>query len=105
MTYYEKHVFVCTNQKAPGKQCCADNGGERFFDYLKERLKILQEHGPGKIRVTRSGCLGRCSQGPCIVVYPEGAWYTYHSFADLDEIIQKSLVQDGKVERLLLDRP
>ncbi|KTC92534.1 (2Fe-2S) ferredoxin domain-containing protein [Fluoribacter dumoffii] len=104
MGYYEKHVLICTNQKAAGKQCCANTGGEPFFDHMKSRLLELEMHGPGKIRVSKSGCLGRCSSGPCIVIYPEGVWYTYSSFADIDEIIEKHLVAGRIVEQLLIDQ-
>ncbi|MBN9227644.1 MULTISPECIES: (2Fe-2S) ferredoxin domain-containing protein [Legionella] len=102
--YYNKHVLLCTNQKAAGKQCCANTGGEAFFDYMKTRLLELEMHGPGKVRVSKSGCLGRCSSGPCIVIYPEGVWYSYSSFSDIDEIIEKHLIAGGVVEQLLIDQ-
>jgi (2Fe-2S) ferredoxin len=88
LTYYQKHIFICTNQKAAGKKCCADAGSGAFFDYLKEQLVTHNLHGPGKIRVSKSGCLGRCSEGPCLVIYPEGIWHTFTCFADLDKILQ-----------------
>ena len=102
MTHYNKHIFVCTNQKAAGKRCCANNGGESYFDYLKLKLTELGLHGPGKIRVSKSGCLGRCSNGPGMVIYPEGVWYTYASFADLDEIIESHLCGETEVVSRLL---
>lgn len=103
MTFYKKHLFLCTNQKIPGKKCCANTGGAPYFDYLKTKLLEMDMHGPGKIRVSKSGCLGRCSSGPCLVVYPENIWYTYTSFDDIDLII-KSYLKDGKpVKELLID--
>ncbi|WP_454782765.1 (2Fe-2S) ferredoxin domain-containing protein [Legionella sp. WA2022007384] len=104
MAYYNKHVLICTNQKAAGKQCCANTGGEPFFDYMKSRLLELEMHGPGKVRVSKSGCLGRCSSGPCIVIYPEGVWYSYSSFADIDEIIEQHLISGNIAEQLLIDQ-
>ena len=100
--HYNKHIFICTNQKAAGKTCCANAGAEDVQDYLKTKLLELQMHGPGKIRVSKSGCLGRCSLGPCIVVYPEGIWYNYASNDDIDEIINKHLINGQPVERLLI---
>jgi len=100
--YYVKHLFICTNQKSVGKPCCAVSGGEPFFDYLKKKLKENGLHGPGKIRISKSGCLGRCGEGPCLVIYPEGLWYTYKTFADLDEIIQCHLLEGQIVKRLLM---
>lgn len=104
MTYYNKHVLLCTNQKVPGKQCCANSGGEEFFNHMKAKLLEQGLHGPGKVRVSKSGCLGRCSSGPCIVVYPEGTWYTYSSLADIDRIIESDLLNGQVVEPLLIDR-
>lgn len=102
MTHYIKHVFLCTNQKIAGKQCCANTGGELFFDYMKTKLLELGLHGPGKVRISKSGCLGRCSEGPCIVIYPEGTWYSYTTTADIDEIIDKHLIGGNTVEHLLI---
>ena len=102
MNHYKKHLFICTNQKLEGKQCCANTGGELFFEYLKKKMGALDLHGPGKIRVSKSGCLGRCTLGPALVVYPEGTWYTYGSFLDIDEIISTHLIGGVVVERLLI---
>lgn len=103
MTYYTKHLFVCTNQKPAGKVCCANSGGEAFFDYLKTKLREQGLHGPGKFRVSKSGCLGRCESGPCLAIYPDSLWYTYASFADIDEIIEQHLIGGQPVERLLIN--
>lgn len=105
MSLYTKHVFLCTNQKGPGKICCSNSGGEAYFDYLKKKLLELGLHGPQKIRVSKSGCLGRCSEGPCIVIYPEGVWYRYSSYTDIDTIIQTHLIENQAVEGLLLETP
>ena len=102
MSHYARHVFVCTNQKKDGKICCANQGGLPYFEYLKEKLRVLDKSGPGKIRVSQSGCLGRCSLGPCLVIYPEGVWYTYQSFADLDQIIEGPLLNNTVVPCLLI---
>ena len=102
MTYYTKHLFVCANQKAAGKTCCADKGGDAFFDYLKTQLREQGLHGSGKFRASKTGCLGRCDSGPCLVIYPESIWYTYASFADIDEIIAQHLIAGEPVKRLLI---
>ena len=102
MSYYERHVFFCCNQRTNGKQCCADNGAVKVRDYAKDRIKELKMSGPGKVRINMAGCLDRCSQGPVIVVYPEEVWYTYVDESDIDEIINEHLVNGRVVERLLL---
>lgn len=71
-------------------------------DYAKSRIKALNLSGRGKIRVNTAGCLDRCEEGPVIVVYPEGVWYTYMDREDVDEIIEEHLVHGRVVERLRL---
>ena len=52
------------------------------------------------MRINAAGCLGRCEQGPVIVVYPEGTWYTYVDKEDIDEIVDRHLLKGEIVERL-----
>jgi (2Fe-2S) ferredoxin len=54
------------------------------------------------VRVNKAGCLDRCEEGPCIVVYPDAVWYTYVDKSDIDEIIEEHLVHGRVVERLRL---
>ena len=44
--------------------------------------------------------MDRCSEGPVLVVYPEGVWYTYVDEQDLDEIIEQHLKNGRVVDRL-----
>ena len=57
-------------------------------------------NGPGKIRINKAGCLDRCEEGPVMVVYPEGIWYTYIDEEDIDEIVDSHLIAGKPVERL-----
>ena len=103
MSFFEHHVFFCTNDRADGSQCCAQCGAQQARDYVKKRCKALGIHGPGQVRINNAGCLDRCAQGPVIVVYPDETWYTYVDNEDLDEIISEHLQNGQVVERLLLD--
>src|SRR5438034_9524164 len=69
MSYYERHVFFCCNQRQNGETCCNDKGASGMRDYAKKRVKELGLAGPGKVRVNQAGCLDRCEEGPCVVVY------------------------------------
>ncbi|MFP5406053.1 MAG: (2Fe-2S) ferredoxin domain-containing protein [Gammaproteobacteria bacterium] len=98
--YYEHHVFFCLNERDPPRECCACHDAERLQKYAKKRIKALGLSGPGKIRINRAGCLDRCEEGPVIVVYPEGVWYTYIDESDIDEIIDSHLIGGTPVDRL-----
>ena len=100
MSYYERHVFFCCNQRQQGEQCCNNCGAHKMRDYAKARVKELKLSGPGKVRINQAGCLDRCKDGPTMVVYPEAVWYTYVDQDDIDEIINEHLVNGRVVERL-----
>jgi (2Fe-2S) ferredoxin len=101
MSFFDKHVFFCTNQRDDGSACCNNHGAQKARDYVKKRVKELGISGPGnKLRINSAGCMDRCEEGPVIVVYPEGTWYTYVDENDLDEIIEAHLKNGRIVERL-----
>ena len=103
MSYYEHHVFFCCNQREPGdRPCCAGKGAHEMRDYAKKRVKELGMAGEGKVRINQAGCLDRCEEGPCVVVYPDAVWYTYVDQADIDEIIEEHLQHGRVVGRLRL---
>lgn len=102
MPYYRYHVFFCVNKREDGRACCAARGSQALRDYAKERVKTLGLAGKGGVRINTAGCLDRCEEGPVVVIYPEGTWYTYVDKDDIDEIIEKHLVQGRVVERLRL---
>ncbi len=99
--FYRQHVFLCVNQRPPGhpRGCCKDKGSEELRDYMKQRAKQL---GLRRVRINASGCLDRCELGPTMVIYPEGVWYSVANKADVDEVLQKHLVEGGRAERLML---
>lgn len=104
MSYYQHHVFFCTNQREADEPCCACLGAKEARDYVKKRCKSLGIHNPGQVRINTAGCLNRCDLGPVIVVYPEAIWYTYVDNEDLDEIIESHLIGGKPVERLMVDK-
>lgn len=100
MPAYEKHVFVCTNERPDGhpRGCCAGKDSAAIRDRLKG---LVKERGLGKqIRVNAAGCLDQCEHGVTIVVYPEAVWYGFVTSADVEEIVASHLVGGTPVARL-----
>ena len=101
--YYSHHLFFCQNVREDGRQCCnADGNAARLRQYAKDRVSEWGLKTPGGVRVNQAGCLGRCSEGPLLVVYPEGVWYRYGSEEDIDEILFEHVMNGHTVERLVL---
>ena len=102
MSWYRYHVFFCINQRDDGSECCQRFDASALRDYAKARSKELGLAGKGGVRINTAGCLDRCAEGPVIVVYPEGVWYTYLDRDDIDEILTEHLQHGRIVERLLI---
>ena len=102
MSYYQRHIFFCLNQRENGEAACAQQGAQAGFDHCKSRVKAERLAGPGGVRDNKAGCLDRCAGGPVAVVYPEAVWYTFVDQQDIDEIVDSHLKNGRVVERLLL---
>jgi (2Fe-2S) ferredoxin len=104
VSHYSHHVFFCLNQREPGadRPSCANCNAQAMQEHAKKRVKQLGLAGAGKVRINKAGCLDRCEEGPVLVVYPEGVWYTYFDQADIDEIIDSHLVRGEPVSRLMI---
>jgi (2Fe-2S) ferredoxin len=99
--FYEHHVFFCTNVREDAcRQSCGKSGADDAQQHAKKRIKEMGLNGQGKVRINKAGCLDRCEEGPVVVVYPQGTWYTYVDNSDIDEIIDRHLVKGEVVERL-----
>ena len=86
------HILVCTNSRPPGhpKLSCGASGAQ---DILMAFNMGLIERGfqPGEVLVTASACLGPCEEGPTVVVYPDGTWYSKVKDADVPTILDEHI--------------
>jgi len=58
-----------------------------------------------KVQIVETGCNGFCALGPLMVIQPGGIFYERISAADVPEIVQKQLIENTLVERLLYKDP
>ncbi len=100
----EKHVFVCVQNREPdhprpscSQKNCAEIA-EEFYWNLQQR-QLFE-----KIQVTTTSCLGPCSEGPSILIYPEGIMYGDVNKKDVAVIFDEHLQNDRPVERLIVSR-
>ncbi len=102
MAKFERHIFICTNQRPPGnpRGCCDPEGAGSLQILFKKELAArgLKE----RVRANKAGCLDQCEHGPNIVVYPEGVWYGGVKAEDIAEIIESHIIKGIPVARLML---
>jgi sirohydrochlorin cobaltochelatase len=83
---FRKYVFVCENTRAEG-DCCGE-AGSRIREALKRAAK---DKGLAKsVRVSRSGCLDTCMEGPNVLLLPDGVWFRRVREEDVDAILAKA---------------
>ncbi|TGJ98437.1 ferredoxin [Leptospira langatensis] len=89
----KKHVFVCDSID------CANKGSSSLVSKMRS---ILKEKGKNKdFKISRSSCMGRCGEGPAVVVYPDGVWYQRVNQEDAEDLVNEHLLQDRLVSRLV----
>lgn len=100
MDPYRYHVLVCT-----GGFCSPSRRGRALYSLLAE---LLQREGllfgPARVKRGETPCLGVCSGGPILVVYPEGIWYGGVTPALLERIVVEHLKHGRVVEEAVFHR-
>jgi (2Fe-2S) ferredoxin len=95
-----KHVFVCTQQRPPGhpRSSCAQAGCAAVYEEFLWQLQ--QRNLFASVQVTATGCMGPCSEGPSVLVYPEGVMYAKLKQGDVARIFDSRLVGGEPVAEL-----
>jgi (2Fe-2S) ferredoxin len=79
------HVFVCTNDRGGERKSCADDNSQLIKETLK---RAVDEKGwKGSVRVSTSGCMGLCTTGPNVMLYPQKVLFSGVLPDDVDSIV------------------
>lgn len=103
----KKKILVC------GGTGCVAGGSLTIYDNL---IKIMKDKGlnctveltehehDDSVGVKKSGCHGFCEMGPLVRVEPGGILYTKVKPDDCEEIVEKTIINDEVVERLIYNK-
>lgn len=100
----KKQVLVCC-----GTGCVA-GGSLLIYDRIKSAcekrgidvcVELRHEPHEQNIGLKRSGCHGFCEMGPLLKIEPLDVLYIKVTLEDCDEIIEKSILHDEVIDRLL----
>ncbi|MEA4897462.1 NADH-quinone oxidoreductase subunit NuoF [Bacillota bacterium Meth-B3] len=90
---FRSHVLIC------GGTGCTSSGSAKI---LKKFETLIDKNGLSKeVKLVHTGCFGLCEAGPVVIIYPEGAFYSRISDADVEEIVSEHLIKGRIVTRLL----
>jgi len=95
------HIFVCVSSRLTGEAkgfCLQKDGKEIIAKFMEE---IQDRDLDSEIMVTSTGCLGLCSMGPIVMIYPDTIWYGKVTVDDVEEIMD-AIEENTVVERLVL---
>lgn len=99
------NVYVCVGTG------CAAKGSIKVYEELRRIFKEnnvkanLQKLEEKEERVRKTGCCGRCSSGPWVIVMPYGYFYSEVKPEDVKEIYEETILKGRPVERLLFTDP
>src|SRR5438270_705225 len=82
-----------------------DDSDARIVEMLAE---LLQREdllfGPHRVKRGETPCLGVCSDGPIVVVYPEGIWYSRVTPQLLERIVVEHLKGGNPIDDAVFHR-
>lgn len=93
----KRHIVLC------GGTGCLSAHSTEIMEKFNELIKAkgLED----KVTVNQVGCFGFCSQGPFVKIYPEDTLYKMVKIEDVEEIVEKDLIGNEIVDRLLYVDP
>ncbi len=87
------HVLIC------GGTGCTSSGSVKIREAMV--AEIAAAGLSDEIQVVQTGCFGLCANGPIVIVYPDGTFYSRVSVDDVHEIVNEHLLKGRIVKRLV----
>ncbi|MEW5921417.1 MAG: NADH-ubiquinone oxidoreductase-F iron-sulfur binding region domain-containing protein [Bacillota bacterium] len=93
----KNYLAVC------GDTGCTAWGSKHIKDVFQQCLEQKGLNHTTGLKFT--GCLGLCESGPVVIVFPQGIFYQKVRESDIEEIVEKTLLQGEIIDRLLYQDP
>lgn len=83
--------------------CCSGAGcvAAGASSLSRALVQALARRRCTEVKVLNTGCLGPCAGGPVLVLRPAGILYQKVSVADVDEIVDRTIVRGEIIDRLV----
>ncbi len=99
------YIFKCQQSAPPGmpKPSCVrhdDPESQQLFQYLAQQL--MSKGLIATVQPVQTGCLGRCQQGPVMLVEPGHTMYVGLTKEKIDRIIEEHILGGNPVEEYII---
>lgn len=81
---YRKLVLVCTNERLGAEECCAAGRAAE----IHKAIKFAVREKDLTVRVSKSGCLDQCKNGPVVCIQPDNKWFFHVKMEDVPAIVE-----------------
>jgi NADH:ubiquinone oxidoreductase subunit F (NADH-binding)/(2Fe-2S) ferredoxin len=97
MKYYRSHVLICADPE------CLSKGAHEVMDSLQDEL--VSQGLIDEVQVLETSRLGGCSDGPEMMVYPEGVHYTGLTPDDMPYLVEEHFLKGRIAQKFLSVAP
>jgi NADH:ubiquinone oxidoreductase subunit F (NADH-binding)/(2Fe-2S) ferredoxin/NAD-dependent dihydropyrimidine dehydrogenase PreA subunit len=94
MKYYRTHVLLCVDPE------CLKRGAHEVLDALQDEL--VAEGLIDEVQVLETSRIGGCSEGPEIMVYPEGVHYANLTVDDIPYLVEEHFLKGRIAQKLVM---
>lgn len=101
--FYTHHIILCDNVRNSRNRSCGGDRSAEVVEFARRKVKRLRCRSHSRLGLTISGCLGRCGEGPCLVVYPRGIWCRFDSREDIEGILEAFARDEPVPSRFIID--
>lgn len=85
-------------EKPKDVPCCAASASAAVLEALNNELAARGLRN--EVQVTTTNCMGTCENGPVLLAYPEGIWYSKVTTQDVPDIVSHHFVGGKVLERV-----
>ena len=93
----KREILVC------GGTGCTSSSSKEIINNLKSEIE--KANLQNQVQVHLTGCFGLCAKGPIVKVIPDNIFYINVSPSDAEEIVNKHLINNTIIDRLLFEEP
>ncbi len=100
------HLLLCAT--ASKAKCCDPALGAETWAALKQGIKRLDLENPareqGVVLRSKADCLRICSDGPVLLIWPDGCWYGGVTPDRVDRILTEHVIGGRPIDDWLIQR-